>query len=133
MTDKPIPAYHENDDLDGALFRFWCRAASYPGGWPTATMRALHDCRTLPEYRYALCKFAQAMGPAITANGRLDDVDGVLFRFWVRASIDESAIGEVASALSKCASVDQYRLALVDLARRQGINLPLPQKGSTDE
>jgi len=23
-----------NDDRDGVLFRFWIRAASYPGGWP---------------------------------------------------------------------------------------------------
>lgn len=23
-----------NDDMDGVLFRFWIRAASYPGGWP---------------------------------------------------------------------------------------------------
>ena len=128
MTDKPIPAYCENDDIDGALFRFWCRAASYPGGWSTATMRALHDCRTLPEYRYALCKFAHAIGAAIVTDHRLDDVDGVLFRFWVRASSDLSAIGEVSSALSKCASFDQYRSALVDLARRQGINLPMPAK-----
>ncbi len=24
----------DRDDLDGILFRLWCRAASYPGGWP---------------------------------------------------------------------------------------------------
>jgi len=28
------PFDDDDDDRDGMLFRFWIRAASYPGGWP---------------------------------------------------------------------------------------------------
>lgn len=48
-----------SDELDGVLFRFWIRAASYPGGWPLDLMRALKDCTTPVEYRRALIQLAQ--------------------------------------------------------------------------
>lgn len=50
----------DGDELDGALFRFWIRAASYPGGWPGELMRALKDCTTPAEYRKALVGLAEA-------------------------------------------------------------------------
>ena len=52
----------EDDDLDGVLFRFWIRAASYPGGWPSDLVRALTHCTTPAEYRAALMKLAAAKG-----------------------------------------------------------------------
>ena len=51
-----------DDDLDGVLFRFWIRAASYPGGWPSAVASALSPCKTPSEYRAALMKLAQEKG-----------------------------------------------------------------------
>jgi hypothetical protein len=51
-----------DDDLDGVLFRFWIRAASYPGGWPSAVATALGPCKTPSEYRAALMKLAQEKG-----------------------------------------------------------------------
>lgn len=33
----------ENDDRDGVLFRFWIRAASYPGGWPSRLMQIIGE------------------------------------------------------------------------------------------
>lgn len=50
----------DSDELDGALFRFWIRAASYPAGWPLDLMRALKDCTTPAEYRKALVELAEA-------------------------------------------------------------------------
>lgn len=50
----------DSDELDGALFRFWIRAASYPGGWPMDLMRALTNCTTPAEYRNALVELAEA-------------------------------------------------------------------------
>lgn len=52
----------DDDYLDGVLFRFWIRAASYPGGWPSDLMRALMPCKTTAEYRAALIKLAQEKG-----------------------------------------------------------------------
>jgi hypothetical protein len=52
----------DDDHLDGVLFRFWIRAASYPGGWPGDTMRALTPCITPADYRAALLKLAQEKG-----------------------------------------------------------------------
>lgn len=51
-----------DDDLDGVLFRFWIRAASSPGGWPSALIKALSPCTTPAEYRAALMKLAQEKG-----------------------------------------------------------------------
>jgi hypothetical protein len=53
----------EHDDyLDGVLFRFWIRAASYPGGWPGDLSKALTHCLTTADYRAALMKLAQEKG-----------------------------------------------------------------------
>ena len=51
-----------DDELDGVLFRFWIRAASYPDGWPGALMIALTSCKTPDEYRAALMKLAKEKG-----------------------------------------------------------------------
>ena len=58
----------DDDDRDAILFRFWCRAASYPEGWPgrlnelfmeTADL----DGRLTPSgYRRALTTLAQEKG-----------------------------------------------------------------------
>ena len=58
-----------NDDLDGVLFRFWIRAASYPGGWPSRLIQVIADHapkdggNMQPEhYRAALMQLAQEKG-----------------------------------------------------------------------
>lgn len=60
LTGKQVD--YERDELDGVLFRFWIRAASYPGGWPMDLMRALRDCKTPEDYRKALLDLAQSKG-----------------------------------------------------------------------
>jgi hypothetical protein len=52
----------ELDEIDGILFRFWIRAAAYPGGWSSDLMRALTHCTTANEYRMALMKLAHDKG-----------------------------------------------------------------------
>lgn len=32
-----------SDELDGYLFRLWCRAASYPGGSPSTLLECLRE------------------------------------------------------------------------------------------
>lgn len=49
-----------DDSRDGVLFRFWIRAASFPGGFPSDLMRALKDCLTPEDYRRALTELAKA-------------------------------------------------------------------------
>lgn len=49
----------DSDELDGVLFRFWIRAASWPGGWPMDLLRAIKDCKTPAEYRCALIQLAE--------------------------------------------------------------------------
>jgi hypothetical protein len=60
MTDD------ENDERDGVLFRFWIRAASYPGGWPSRLMQLIDeetkDGATPAGYRRALMRLAQEKG-----------------------------------------------------------------------
>lgn len=62
----------QDDALDGVLFRFWIRAASYPGGWPSAVMAGIEkeiraEGRATPAaYRRALM---QTLGD-IAPNGR---------------------------------------------------------------
>jgi hypothetical protein len=51
-----------DDDLDGVLFRFWIRAASYPDGWPGDLAKAIQSCRTPDQYRSALMKLASEKG-----------------------------------------------------------------------
>lgn len=58
----------ENDDRDGVLFRFWIRAASYPGGWPSQLGRLLDEearkagHQTPASVRRALMRLAQEKG-----------------------------------------------------------------------
>lgn len=60
----------EDDDIrDAMLFRFWCRAASYPGGWPMRLMDLFHEEKesdkaniTPDTYRRALTRLAQEKG-----------------------------------------------------------------------
>ena len=59
-----------DDDRDGVLFRFWIRAASYPGGWPGELMKAFADHGPKPgegnmtpsHYRAALMALAKKKG-----------------------------------------------------------------------
>ena len=58
----------ENDDIDGVLFRFWIRAASYPGGWPGRLCEVIQE--NVPDkgnvqpkhYRAALMQLAKEKG-----------------------------------------------------------------------
>lgn len=59
MTEQKYPI---DDEMDGVLFRFWMRAGSYPGGWPTDTARAITHCKTPDEYRRALIDLANEKG-----------------------------------------------------------------------
>lgn len=53
---------YDDDSLDGVLFRFWIRAASWPGGFPAELMQAIKDCHTPAEYRRSLTDLAKAKG-----------------------------------------------------------------------
>lgn len=65
----------EDDDLDGVLFRFWIRAAAYPGGWPgrlnelfSEEMKA--DGHATPSsYRRALMRLAIEKGVNLPVRG----------------------------------------------------------------
>lgn len=59
----------DSDELDGVLFRFWIRAASYPGGWPTELARELYHCTTPADYRKALVSLAKAKGVNLPIAG----------------------------------------------------------------
>lgn len=65
MADEFDP---EDDDRDGVLFRFWVRAASYPGGWPGRLCTLLDDeakkagHQTPASVRRALMTLAQEKG-----------------------------------------------------------------------
>ena len=58
----------DDDYLDGVLFRFWIRAASYPGGWPGRLMQVMNeeigneDHANPAAYRRALMRLAQEKG-----------------------------------------------------------------------
>ncbi len=56
----------------------------------------------------------------------LDDTrDGMLFRFWIKAgSYPGGWPGETSVALANCKTPADYRLALMTLAQRKGVNLP---------
>lgn len=63
-----LPDY-DDDARDGALFRFWIRAANYPGGWPTRLIELFFvhgpkgDENMRPEhYRAALMALAKEKG-----------------------------------------------------------------------
>jgi hypothetical protein len=63
-------AMSDDDHIrDAMLFRFWCRAASYPGGWPSELAKAFNDemagsvANVTPDaYRRALTRLAQEKG-----------------------------------------------------------------------
>lgn len=65
----------EDDDLDGVLFRFWIRAASYPGGWPGRLMEIMSEeikgegNATPAAYRRALMRLAQEKGVNLPYGG----------------------------------------------------------------
>ncbi|MCR6673295.1 hypothetical protein [Devosia ginsengisoli] len=54
-----MPPDFDSDERDGILFRFWIGAASYPGGFPLETAKAICDCKTPAEYRRALTELAE--------------------------------------------------------------------------
>lgn len=64
MTDD------DDDAIDGVLFRFWIRAASYPGGWPGRLMQLFAEHGPKPgeggvqpkHYRAALMALAKEKG-----------------------------------------------------------------------
>ena len=57
-----------DDARDGVLFRFWCRAASYPGGWPSRLALLINEEQVkagsgnAESYRAALMRLAQEKG-----------------------------------------------------------------------
>jgi hypothetical protein len=65
MSDRlSIPAADLDDIRDAALFRFWCRMASYPGGSPSKLLKAFSSMDktggniTPDHYRNALYALA---------------------------------------------------------------------------
>lgn len=50
--------------------------------------------------------------------------DAQLFRLWIRLASTKP--GKVAVAIATCVTPDEYRAALVMLARQERINLPEP-------
>lgn len=65
---NPVQPHPDDDALDGVLFRFWIRAASYPGGWPSALAAGIEkEIRaeghaTPAAYRRALLALAKDKG-----------------------------------------------------------------------
>lgn len=63
----------DDDALDGVLFRFWIRAASYPGGWPLELIRVIdrevkaEGNATPAAYRRALLALAKEKGVNLPA------------------------------------------------------------------
>lgn len=53
---------YDDDSRDGILFRFWIRAASWPGGFPSELLGAIIDCHTPADYRRELLALAKAKG-----------------------------------------------------------------------
>ena len=51
-----------------------------------------------------------------------DDFDGVLFRFWIHAASYYPC--QTAKAISGCLTPEDYRTALLALARERRVNLP---------
>lgn len=62
LTDEERDKIALDDTRDGMLFRFWIRAASYPGGWPNELMNALTHCTQPGDYRVALTLLARRKG-----------------------------------------------------------------------
>ena len=64
-----LPDDADSDDRDGILFRFWIRAASYPGGWPARLNQLFREHGPIGSenvqprhYRAALMALAQEKG-----------------------------------------------------------------------
>ena len=58
-----------------------------------------------------------------------DDLDGVLFRFWIRATAFPGGWpGDTMRALLHCKTPNEYRAALIKLAQEKGVNLPVPER-----
>ncbi len=66
MADVTFDA--DDDARDGVLFRFWIRAASYPGGWPGRLAMLIQEelaaetHATPAGYRRALTRLAAEKG-----------------------------------------------------------------------
>ena len=50
---------YENDERDGALFRFWIRMGSSGSGHVREVANAIWPCTTPAEYRKALTELAE--------------------------------------------------------------------------
>lgn len=48
----------DEDIRDAALFRYWCKMASFPDGSPVKVAKALMNCLTADDYRKALTALA---------------------------------------------------------------------------
>lgn len=76
MSDVTHDFDPDDDDLDGVLFRFWIRAASYPGGWPSALSAVIErEIRaeghaTPAAYRRALMALAKDKGVNLPSGDR---------------------------------------------------------------
>lgn len=64
-----MSTFDDTDDYrDGVLFRFWIRAASYPGGWPSRLAQLIQEEVTTEKhaspaaYRRALMRLAAEKG-----------------------------------------------------------------------
>ena len=58
-----------------------------------------------------------------------DILDAALFRYWIGMANGQP--GRVASAIAHCIRPNEYRLALIKLAKEDRINLPYPAEEST--
>lgn len=70
-----LSAEADQDTLDGVLFRLWCRAASYPGGWPSRLAELFNEeaardgFATPNSYRRALLRLAREKGVNLPVTG----------------------------------------------------------------
>jgi hypothetical protein len=63
-----------------------------------------------------------ARGAGVLMNPDDDTRDGMLFRLWIKMATVRPS--RVAVALARCLTEDDYREALLKLAREERINLP---------
>lgn len=64
----------DDDSRDGILFRFWIRAACYPGGFPVDLMKALKSCHAPADYRRELTALAKAKGVNLPHQSATDEI-----------------------------------------------------------
>lgn len=62
LSEAELEKIALDDTRDGMLFRFWVKAGSYPGGFPSETAAAIGHCKTPEEYRVALTLLAMKKG-----------------------------------------------------------------------